>query len=291
MTDLTQQIVQKEGTIEYFTANEVRFCHRGDKVTLRGPVHALVRYVKDDGKEKKLEELVLRTPADTRTFVNEEKDGDRYDIHITDLGELPQAQTILDLVLDRKHLEIVNTTMFVGKHRDDMVRLRGPARFRVEYKDKHGKVNKAEDLVLNGPADVRDFVNKKEDEDMYVIASVSGAVASAPAMAPMYAPPPPAPAPMYAPPPPAPAPVYAPPPPPAPSIMPSQPAMSGGFLGLPEGTLVNSPGSPNVYVIEGGRKRHIIDLMAAQRYGYNLSNVRQFSDTEVNAIPTGEPKR
>jgi hypothetical protein len=283
MTDLTQLIVQREGTIEYLTANEIRFNHRGDKVTLRGPVHALVRYVKDDGKEKKLEELVLRTPAENRTFVNEEKEGDRYDIVITDLGELPQTQTILDLVLDRKHLEVVNTTMFVGKHRDDMVRVRGPARFRVEYKDKHGSVTKAEDIVLNGPADTRDFVNKKEDEDMYLMGSVSGAVASAPAPAPtpMYAPPPPAPAP---------APVYAPPPPPAPTAMPGQPAVSGGFLGLPEGTLLRSPGSPAVYVIEGGKKRHVTSPAVAQKYGYNLGNVRVFSDIEVAVIPMGEAK-
>ena len=281
MTDLTQQIVQREGRIDYLTVNEIRICHRGDKLTLRGPVHVLVRHVKEDGKEKKNEELVLRTPTDNRTFVNEEKEGDSYDIIITDLGELPQAPTILDLVLDRKHLEIVNTSMFVGKHRDDMVRLRGPARFRLEYKDKHGKVTKAEDLVLNGPADVREFVNKKEDEDMYLIGSVSGGYASAPAPAPM---------PMYAPPPPAPAPAYAPPPPPMPAAMPAQPAVSGGFLGLPEGTLVRSPGSPAVYVIEGGKKRHITSPAVAQRCGYNLATVRTFSDIEVAVIPMGEPK-
>jgi len=151
MTDLTQTDRPKGREIDYLTVNEIRICHRGDKLTLRGPVHVLVRHVKEDGKEKKNEELVLRTPTDNRTFVNEEKEGDSYDIIITDLGELPQAPTILDLVLDRKHLEIVNTSMFVGKHRDDMVRLRGPARFRLEYKDKHGKVTRPRTSCSTAP--------------------------------------------------------------------------------------------------------------------------------------------
>ena len=280
MTDLTQQIMQRDGHIEIMTANEIKFCHRGDKLTLRGPVHALVRYVSDDGKEKKLEELVLRTPTDNRTFVNEEKDDNHYDIIITDMGPLPQTQTILDLIVDRKHLEVVNTTMFVGKHRNDMVKVRGPARFKLEYKDKHGAVKKAEDVILNSPAEIREFVNKKDEEDMFLISAVSGGFAGAPAPAP-------APMPMYAPPP---APAYAPPPPPMPAAMPAQPAMPSGFLGLPEGTLVRAPPSLSVYVIEGGRKRLLTSPEVAAKHGHNLANVRLFSEIEVAAIPTGEPK-
>jgi len=50
---------------------------------------------------------------------------------------------------------------------------------------------------------------------------------------------------------------------------------------------VRSPGSPAVYVIEGGKKRHITSPAVAQKYGYNLGNVRTFSDIENCRHPDG----
>jgi hypothetical protein len=278
MADLTQQVTFREGSIEYLTTNEIRFNHRGDKVTLRGPLHAMVRFVREDGREKSTEELVLKTPNDTKTIENKEKDDDRYDVQITDLGPLPQSSTMLDFIVDRKHIETTTASTIIGRHRDDMVRLKGPGRFKIEYKDKHGRVTKAEDFNLNTPNDVREFVNRKDEEDMFLTGAFMGAAAAAPTAAFMATPSPPPP------PPPMPAPA------PMPFAQPSQSGMSGGFLGLPEGTLLKSPNDNAVYVIEGGRKRHIMSPQVVAKYGYNMGAVRLFSDVEVNAIPTGDPK-
>ena len=174
MTDLTQQVVQKNGHIEILTANQIRMNHGKDMVVLRGPVHAKILFVKKDGHNKLEEELILKTPNETRMIENKENDKDSYDVLINDMGAVPATPTILDLIVDKNHMDILTTTMFCGRHDKDSIKLRGPCRFRLEYKDGKNKLLRAEDLVLNTPNDIREFINRKDDEDMYLTGSYTG---------------------------------------------------------------------------------------------------------------------
>jgi hypothetical protein len=174
MTDLTQQVVQRNGHIEMLTANQIRMNHGKDMVVLRGPLHAKILFVKEDGHNRYEEELILRTANETRMIENQEGGDTKYDVFINDMGPVPTGPTILDLVVDKKHMDILTTTMFSGRHDKDMIKLRGPGRFRLEYKDDKGKVLRAEDLVLNTPNDIREFVNRKDSEDMYLTGTYTG---------------------------------------------------------------------------------------------------------------------
>jgi len=265
MTDLTQQVIARNGHIEILTNNQIVYKHHGDSVTLRGPLHAMVKFVKDNGKNRFEEELILKSPNETRQVTCEEgKDPkDRYDVYITDMGALPTGPTILDLVVSKNHMDVLTTTTFVGRHDKDMIRLRGPAKFRLEYKNDKQAVIRAEDLVLNTPNDIRDFVNKKDNEDMWLTGSyIAPPAAPAPAPAPMAAPRPAA----------APAPAAA------------------GAAKYPDGSLIKTASNPAVYVVEGGKRRHIQSPAVIQKYGYNWSLVKTIPDGDMNAIPTGDPK-
>ena len=262
MTDLTQQVIARNGHIEMLTTNQIMYKHHGDSVTLKGPLHVMVKFVKDDGKDRYTEEIILKSPNETRQITCEEgkEKKDQYDVYINDLGALPTGPTILDLVVSKNHMDVMTTSTFVGKHDKDMVRLRGPARFHLEYKNSKGNVVRAEDLVLNTPNDIRDFVNKKDDEDMWLTGTYIAPPAPAPAPAPAAAPRPAA----------APAPA--------------------GTAKYPDGTLVKSAANPAAYVIEGGKKRHIMSPAVMQKYGYNWDLLKIIPDADLNAIPTGDPK-
>lgn len=169
MTDLTQAIVVREGSIEFLTTNQITFKHRGDKVILKGPLHAMVRMVRPNGKEKASEEIILHGPAETRTVECQESPQDQYDVNITDMGPVPGQPTALDLIVDKKHMDVVTSGGFVGYHQNDMIKLRGPGKFRVEFKGKSGAVRRAEDVQLNGPGEIREFVNRSNEEDLAII--------------------------------------------------------------------------------------------------------------------------
>jgi hypothetical protein len=265
MTDLTQQVIQRNGHIEILTANQIRFNHGKDMVVLRGPLHAKILYVKKDGKNKLEEELVLKTPNDTRQLVNNESAGNEYDIVINDMGAMPAAPSILDLIVGQNHMDIITSGMLVAKHDKDMIKLRGPGRFRLEYKNDKGQVIRAEDLTLNTPNDIREFVNRKDNEDMYITGSYLAPPAPAPAPAAAPRPPTPAPAPVAA-------------------------AAPGGAVPFPNGTLIKTANFPAVYIIENGKKRNILNPAVMTKYGYSWDAIKIIPDAQMNAIPTGEPK-
>jgi hypothetical protein len=56
----------------------------------------------------------------------------------------------------------------------------------------------------------------------------------------------------------------------------------------PEGFLVRGSG-PEVYVMEGGLKRHIPDLATFAAMGFLWGNVDLVPDSVLNSIPTGDP--
>jgi hypothetical protein len=261
MTDLTQQVIQRNGHIEILTTNQIRMNHGKDMVVLRGPVHAKILFVKKDGKNKLEEELILKTPNETRMIENRENDKDSYDVLINDMGALPAGPTILDLVVDKNHMDIITATMFGARHDKDMIKLRGPGKFRLEYKDDHGKLLRAEDLVLNTPNDIREFVNRKDGEDMFIMGTYIAPPAAAPA------------------------PVAA----PAPAAVASA-AAPGGAPAFPNGTLIKTATGPAVYVMENGQKRNILNPAVMQKYNYSWDAIKIVTDAQINAIPTGQPK-
>jgi hypothetical protein len=274
MTDLSSAVVMRTGHVEICTASEITFKHRGDKVVLRGPLHAMVRMTRPTGKQKGSEEIVLLSAGDTREVACMESDQDQYDVSITDMGALPAQPTILDMVMDRKHVDIVTSSGFTAYHQNDMIRLKGPARFHVEYRNKQGGLRRAEDVVLNGPGEFRDFLLKAADEDLIITGSIPGATQAAPQPVTQ------APAPQMA------APVmYA--QPPAAAVGPPTP--SGGFGGrLPDGTLIKTANLPTVYVMQGGARR-ALTLEAFNRSGYRWDAIWILPDHHLNVIPTGEP--
>jgi hypothetical protein len=258
MTDLTQQVIQRNGHIEILTANQIRFNHGKDMVVLRGPLHAKILYVKKDGKNKLEEELVLKTPNDTRQLVNNESAGNEYDIVINDMGPMPTAPSILDLIVGQNHMDIITSGQLVAKHDKDMIKLRGPGRFRLEYKNDKGQVIRAEDLTLNTPNDIREFVNRKDNEDMFITGSYIAPPAAAPA--------------------------------PAPAAAPVAAAPGGAAVLFPNGTLIKTATGPAVYIIENGQKRNILSPAVMQKYNYSWDAIKIVTDAQINAIPTGQPK-
>ena len=56
----------------------------------------------------------------------------------------------------------------------------------------------------------------------------------------------------------------------------------------PNGSLVKGSG-PEVYVMEGGVKRHIPDLATFAAMGFLWGNLNNIPDSVLNSIPTGEP--
>jgi hypothetical protein len=169
------------------------------------------------------------------------------------MGPVPANPTLVDLIAGEKHMDVRTAGNLIGYHPNDMVRLKGPGRFRIEYKGKSGAVRRAEDVVLNGPGEVRDFVNKSGEEDMYVTGSYTGAAVTAP-MAGMPAPGP--------------------------------GAVAGRY---PDGTLFKAQTNDTVYVMEGGVKRPVTGE-AFQKYGYRWDAVKTIPDGEANSIPTGPIK-
>jgi hypothetical protein len=274
MTDLSSAVVMKGGHVEIDTANEINFKHRGDKVVLRGPLHAMVRMTRPTGKQKGSEEIVLRSPGDTKEVACMESDQDKYDVSITDMGALPGQPTILDLVMERKHMDVVTSTGFTAYHQNDMIRLKGPAHFHVEFRNKQGGLRRAEDVMLNGPGEFRDFLLKAADEDLIITGSIPGVSQAAPPPV-MQAPMPYMPAPvMQA-------------PPPVPVVGPPMPA--GGFGGrLLDGTLIKTADLPTIYVMQGGAKR-ALTLEAFNRSGYRWDAIWILPNHHLDGIPTGAP--
>ena len=58
---------------------------------------------------------------------------------------------------------------------------------------------------------------------------------------------------------------------------------------MPDGTLLSSFGSPNVYLIEGGYRRWIADYDIFVAYGFDLSKIIDIPTTELEKYPLGEP--
>ncbi len=56
----------------------------------------------------------------------------------------------------------------------------------------------------------------------------------------------------------------------------------------PDGSLVKGSG-PEVYVMEGGLKRHIPDLATFAAMGFLWGNLNNIPDSVLNSITTGEP--
>jgi len=270
----------KAGHVEICTAGEINFKHRGDKVVLRGPLHAMVRMTRPTGKQKGSEEIVLRSPGETKEVACMESEQDQYDVSITDMGPVPGQPTIMDLIMDRKHMDIVTSSGFTAYHQNDMIRVRGPGHFHVEYRNKQGGLRRAEDVALNSPGELRDFFLKAADEDMIITGSIPGASAAAVPTA-MQQPYPPA---MQAP--------YA----PAPAMQAptaqgavGPPTPAGGFGGrFLDGTLIKTANLPTVYVMQGGVKR-ALTLESFNRSGYRWDAIWILPNNHLDGIPTGEP--
>jgi hypothetical protein len=281
MTDLSQAVVRREGHIEICTASEITFKHRGDKVVLRGPLHAMVRMTRPTGKQKGSEEIVLRGEGETKEVSCMESDKDQYDVAITDMGPVPGQPTIMDLIMDRKHMDVVTSSGFTAYHQNDMIQVRGPGHFHIEYRNKQGGLRHAEDVTLNGPGEFRDFFLKAADEDMLITGSIPGVSAAAAPTA-MQQPYPPA---MQAPYPQAPV-MQA---PAASASMVGPPMPAGGFGGrLLDGTLIKTANLPTVYVMQGGVKR-ALTLESFNRSGYRWDAIWILPNYHLDGIPTGDP--
>jgi hypothetical protein len=57
----------------------------------------------------------------------------------------------------------------------------------------------------------------------------------------------------------------------------------------PDGTLIMSPTSPAIYLIEGGQRRWIPDPTTFEAMGFRWENVQTLPDVAVNQIPLGPP--
>ena len=55
----------------------------------------------------------------------------------------------------------------------------------------------------------------------------------------------------------------------------------------PDGTLLMGISRPEVYVVEGGRRRWIPDAPTFDCYGYRWADIKQIQDAVLNAIPMG----
>lgn len=278
MTDLAQSVIHKEGTIEVLTTDRISFGHRGDKVILRGPLHAMAHYKRPDGGYKGAEEIILRSPNETKEIACMESQGDMYDVHITDLGGIPPAPTIMDHVVQKKHLDHNTTGGFTMYHQNDSISLRGPAAYHIEYKNKQGGVKRAEDITLPGMGDIREFVNRAGDETVYITGTMLGGGA-APAQ--QYAATPQ----MQYMPQSAPQPVMA--PPPMAASPPAPPMFAGAYCGrLPDGILIKAQNNDSVYVMQGGQKRPLTGE-GFNRMGYRWDNIWVLPVNEINSVPTG----
>jgi hypothetical protein len=292
MTDLAQSVIHREGSIEVLTGDRISFGHRGDKVVLRGPLHAMVHLKRPDGGYKGAEEIILRSPDETKEVACMESQGDMYDVHITDLGGIPPAPTIMDHVVQKKHLDHNTTAGFTLYHQHDSISLRGPAAYHIEYKNKQGGLKRAEDVTLNGMGDIREFVNRSADESLFITGNMLGAPAAAPAPMQQYAAAP-APFQQYAA---APAqgaymPYQTTQPMMAPPQMPASPApppmLAGPYCGrLPDGILIKAANNDSVYVMQGGTKRPLTGE-GFNRAGYKWDNIWVLPASEVNSVPTG----
>jgi hypothetical protein len=280
MTDLAQSVIHREGSIEVLTGDRISFGHRGDKVVLRGPLHAMVHLKRPDGGYKGAEEIILRSPEETKEVACMESQGDMYDVHITDLGGIPPAPTIMDHVVQKKHLDHNTTAGFTLYHQNDAISLRGPAAYHIEYKNKQGGLKRAEDVTLNGMGDIREFVNRSADESLFITGTMIGGGAAAPAQQFATAPVPGAYIPYQAP-----QPVMAPGPTAAGPAAP--PMLAGPYCGrLPDGILIKAPNNDSVYVMQGGQKRPLTGE-GFNRMGYRWDNIWVLPANEINSVPTG----
>ncbi len=55
------------------------------------------------------------------------------------------------------------------------------------------------------------------------------------------------------------------------------------------GTLLKSPSSPKVYVVQDGKKRHVASEDVFYKYGWNWTMLEQMSDAMMKTIPEGAP--
>jgi hypothetical protein len=292
MTDLSQAVIHKEGSIEVLTGDRISFGHRGDKVILRGPLHAMVHLKRPNGGYKGAEEIILRSPNETREVVCNENPQDMYDVHITDLGGVPQPPTIMDHVVQKKHLDHNTNGGFTMYHQNDSISLRGPAQYHIEYKNKQGGLKRAEDITLNTMGDIREFVLKAADETLVITGTILGAPSPAQAPVQQYtaAPAqmtymPAAPAQMPYMPQPAPQTYMAPPPVQASPSAP--PMLAGPYAGrLPDGILIKAPNNDSVFVMQGGAKRPLTGE-GFNRHGYRWDNIWVLPQSEIDSVPTG----
>lgn len=56
----------------------------------------------------------------------------------------------------------------------------------------------------------------------------------------------------------------------------------------PDGTLVKVPDSPSVYLVEGGKARHVADETAFWSYNFDFDDLALISDEELSCLGTGE---
>lgn len=249
MVNLIEHIVEVKNHIDVREPSKLVLQHYDDKVRIRGPVNLLVRWVKPDGTDKMIEEVMLRDPNDQRVFANLEREGDRYDIVITELTTI-HTPSLLDYIVETKnHIDIRTSEKLVLQHYDDKIRIRGPGQFLVREVRPDGSEKHREVVNLVGPSDQRVFANMEHPGDRYDII-ITFATPTVGGFTP-------------------------------PSPMPVFPTINNGDL-------VQGSG-PSVYIIEGGAKRHIPDGETFTARGYNWGLIKKIADEQLNSIPTGAP--
>jgi hypothetical protein len=58
---------------------------------------------------------------------------------------------------------------------------------------------------------------------------------------------------------------------------------------IPNGSVVRADGSPDLFVIQSGTRRHLPDLQTLYLEGYTNSSVQTVSPAKLQSVPTGQP--
>ena len=73
------------------------------------------------------------------------------------------------------------------------------------------------------------------------------------------------------------------------TMPPAPPPMSPPIPAYPDGTLLKSAARPEVYLVELGQKRWIVDATVFQNRGYSYAQIQTIDQFALDAIPTGAP--
>ncbi len=169
-------------------------CHNNDMVRLKGPLHAIAKKYAG-GKEKGWEEIMLVGPTNTIEIVNKEPSGQNSDMVITLLPGNPVSPNGMELIVEKYHVDKINTDRFIMHHVGDKIKVRGPGKFDIKWQKKSGQLNRGEEITLNSAYDIKEFILKGDQEDMVIephpfTPQQQVAVAPQPTPQPVYTPPP-----------------------------------------------------------------------------------------------------